>query len=380
MSDFRARLAEQLDAAAAALARGGGEVDFRARLGAQWTQAVAELQRERAAAIAPSGMVILPRAAAARRGVAPGGDFRAQFGAALTAAAAQLARERVPLHAHAGERTPARAAWARRPARDFRDRLGAQLAASAAVLAGAPAWAPASAARAASRRRRAALTGRLARPLAVGVAAMALAGGATASSLWLVSVGNPNGGHDPGLSPTSPPSAQLKALGVLRRHQTSADRGPGVLYALQDVNEFATGVRSGYVRVLESTAAGPVVLVPVATRNAASAGGGAARSIADALCIYYPVVGATPLGTTPACWSTTQVLTGAAVAVTDGRIFGLAPDNVTSVTITITGAPPISAAVAGNLFDAPLPASPPAPTLGGAPPPSREPVATFHRG
>ena len=98
---------------------------------------------------------------------------------------------------------------------------------------------------------------------------------------------------------------------MLRRPQTSADRGPGVQTALEDVNDFTTGVRSNYVRVLETTADGPVVLVPVAERDLpARRGGATGRSIADALCVYYPVAGASALGSHPACWSTAQVLAG----------------------------------------------------------------------
>jgi hypothetical protein len=196
-------------------------------------------------------------------------------------------------------------------------------------------------------------------------------------------VGNPNGGTNPGLSATAPPAAQLAALAVLRRAQTAADRGPAVQAALVNVNDFTTGVRSGYVRLLETTADGPVVLVPVAERDPTTAGpaGTAAHgAIADALCVYYPVAGTT-LGATPSCWSTSQLLSGQALAVTDGHVFGLAPDGVDSVTVSVSsGAMPISAPVAENFFDVALPASAAPPALGGAPVPSSNPTVTFHRG
>jgi hypothetical protein len=268
----------------------------------------------------------------------------------------------------------ARIAWWARTGRgaDFRARLGMQLAASAATLAGARAPG-----RAAARSGRRALTPWLARPLAVVFALTVLAGGATASSLWLVTVGRPDGGVNPGLSASSPPAAQLAALGVLRNAPTLADRASAVQSDLEDVNEFAIGVRSNYVRVLETTGGGPVVLVPVVRRDPTPTAGGA---IDDALCVYYPVHGAGAVGPSPACWSTAQVLAGTAVSSASGRVFGLAPDGVRSVSISVAGnSTPAVASVTDNFFDAPLPANG-TPAAGGAPPPPSTPVVTFRAG
>ena len=126
---------------------------------------------------------------------------------------------------------------------------------------------------------------RFRKPIAIGVALLTVGGaGAAASSLWLSPAGNPLYGFNPGLTESSPPAAQLAALAVLRRAQTPADRGPGVQAALTDVNNFTTGIRSNYVRVLGTTSGGPVVLVPVQTRNAAAG----QPAIQNALCVYYP--------------------------------------------------------------------------------------------
>jgi len=213
---------------------------------------------------------------------------------------------------------------------------------------------------AAARPERAPLRGRpwrvrVTRPLAVGIALVAVSGAATARSLWLAPAGNPVYGFNPRLASSAPPAAQLDALAVLRRAQTDADRGPGVAVALNDINNLTSGVRSDYVRVLERTAGGAAVLVPVERRDASGTGVTAQSAIADALCVYYPFSGPASRNNAAACWSTQQLLAGRAVAVIGGRAYGVVPDGVASVVITL-GAQHESAAVSGNFFDVPAPA------------------------
>jgi hypothetical protein len=377
MSDFRDRLGAELGAAATRLS--AAEVDFRDRLSFQLAAAAAELLPGHAPTIAPAD----------RRGGELAADFRDRFGGQLAAAAGTLAAAD-----RAGAGAPARARiipWPVPAGRgDFRARLGLQLAACAGALAEER-----ERERATNRRRprlagarASALLPRLARPLAVTIALTGLAGAATASSLWLAPVGKHDGGVNPGLSATPPPAAQLDALAVLRAPQSASDRGPGVLTELEDVNNFTTGVRSNYVRVLEKTANGPVVLVPVAERRAVAAGvagAGGRDAIADALCVYYPVSGAGALGSSPDCWSTAALLAGHAISSADGHLFGLAPDGVESVAIALGGASaPVSATVADNFFDAQLPPSGATASAGGRarvggapPPPVARPVVTF---
>ena len=79
---------------------------------------------------------------------------------------------------------------------------------------------------------------RFRRPIAVGVALLAVSGaGAAASSLWLSPAGNPLYGFNPGLTQSAPPPAQLNALAVLRRAQADADRGPCLLYTSDAADE-----------------------------------------------------------------------------------------------------------------------------------------------
>jgi hypothetical protein len=326
------------------LARGARDVEFRARLGVALTEAASELARQRAA-----------RPTSAE-------DFRERLRGQLGLAAAQLAAER------------ADAAPALRPVAgaDFRGRLGLALASAGRELAGTQ---PAAAQRARWRPRLGWLP-RLGRPAVVVGVLLCMAGGATASSVWLVQVGNPAYGHNPRLSPSSPPAAQLQALSVLRRPQSVTERGPTVQRALRDINQFATGVRTSYVRVLESTPYGPVVLVPVERHRATFALSGARPqpAIENALCVYYPGQGTTEIMPTSAlCFSTQQLLDHQAYVGSLGHVFGLMPDGVNEVTVA-EGATRLRATVRSNFFDvtarrhaAPsgssLPAAPPIPSV-----------------
>jgi hypothetical protein len=226
-------------------------------------------------------------------------------------------------------------------------------------------------------------TGRRARPrlglavhmrrsVAVGIALVAVTGGATASSLWLAPAGNRVFGYNPGLAASAPPAAQLGALGVLRRPQTDGERGPGVQAALADVNNFTTGIRSDYVRVLETTRDGAVVLVPVKRREAI----GSQSAIDNALCVYYPSSGAGSKNNTR-CWSTQQLLAGQAFAGGSDHEYGLAPDRVPSVLVAL-GPWKKSATVAENFFDVTLPSG--SGTTSASAPVPISPTITFSQG
>jgi hypothetical protein len=307
------------------LASGVGEVDFRARLGVQLTSAVAELTRAREAAAAPT-------------------EFRARFGDQLALAAAALADER--------ERATAPVPL--RPAGDaeFRGRVGLALAGAAGELAAQRNVA----AQRARRRARLRWLPRAGRPAVVLAVLLCMAGGATASSVWLVQVGNPAYRDNPQLAVSAPPAAQLQALSVLRRPQALNERGAAVQRALTDINQFTTGVRTSYVRVLESTPYGPAVLVPVERRNATSALLGALPqpALANALCVYYPAPQDGP--TVPRCFSTEQLLGDRAFIGSGEHVFGLMPDGVRSVTVA-DGASHRRAAVRDNFFDVTVPRS-----------------------
>lgn len=309
MSDFRDRFGEQLAAAAAALVA-APQADFRERFGVQLALAAGELaaahRRERLAA-PPSRSLSrlrvrtwLPRPP--QRRLAPVlvfADFRGRFGAQLSAAAAELAAARRPLAVARRRRLP---------------------------------W--------------------LTRPVAVGLALTAFAGSAFAAvAIWTPLLGNPRYGYNPGVSTTAPPADQLAALAVLRRPQTDADRGALSAAALTYINDYTTGVRTEYVRLLATVGTEAFVLVPVAERRSSASTGGApseSAPLANALCLY--ISDTSPMLADVACWSLAQVTGGRAWGLLDGQFYGLAPDGLTGVTVTAVGTPTASAPITNNLF------------------------------
>jgi hypothetical protein len=328
VSDFRDRFGEQLAAAAASLAA-APQTDFKARFGAQLAAAAGEL----AAARAPLG------SAAERAGI----------------------RERRRLRLPALRRAP-QAPGLGLGLADFRVRFGIQLASAGAELA----------ARRRPGRRRVSRAGRwpwLTRPVAVGLILAACAGTAFAAvAIWTPLLGDPQYGYNPGAATTAPPADQLAALAVLRRPQTDADRGALSAAALTYINNYTQGVRTAYVRLLDTVGSEAFVLVPVEERDATAPAGTsptASPSLANALCIY--VSGASAAHEDVACWSLADVLAGRAAGQFDGQFFGLAPDGVSTATLTSVGEPPLPTPVANNFFVFAIPSNGPpltAPSVG----------------
>ena len=229
---------------------------------------------------------------------------------------------------------------------DFRGRFGAQLSAAAAELAAARR--PLAVAR---RRRLPWLT----RPVAVGLALTAFAGSAFAAvAIWTPLLGNPQYGYNPGVATTAPPADQLAALAVLRRPQTDADRGALSAAALTYINDYTTGVRTAYVRLLATVGTEAFVLVPVAERRSSASTGGApseSAPLANALCLYVS-------DTSPTAHAR-RVLVARAGA-RRGRAWATlrrtvlrprAGRRVTGVTVTAVGGPHrVSRPITNNLF------------------------------
>jgi hypothetical protein len=219
---------------------------------------------------------------------------------------------------------------------DFRDRFELQL---IEAMGRTPAAQPARKRRWWPRRR-----GLISVAIAFAAAATTLA----ATHPWSPSVGTKRFNEPPpSLSASAPPAQELRRLGVLRREQAPADRGPGTLEALRFISPSGNqGVRLAYVRALEGGAA---TLVPVekATENQA------APPIVDALCVFY----AEPVGEGGArlCWSLDDVTGGRARGELGDHAFGLVPDGVVSVNATLSDGSTVTAPVVDNFYDVAVP-------------------------
>jgi hypothetical protein len=118
-------------------------------------------------------------------------------------------------------------------------------------------------------RRAVAARGRVRRPrrrrlglLAVG--AVVVSGSAVATTgVWQPTLGNPDHGAQPRAAGVGVPAEQLALLGVLRRPQTAADRGPLVRAALRSLDRGTiNGIHVDAIRVLFHTPREIAVLIP----------------------------------------------------------------------------------------------------------------------
>jgi hypothetical protein len=148
-------------------------------------------------------------------------------------------------------------------------------------------------------------------------------------------------------------------LRVLRRPQSAKDRGPDVEAELRHLLTGADrGIRLDYVRRLADgpSGRGAVVLIPkesfgedVPTQ--------ARHAVKDALCVNYPNY--TPSGgwfsTAITCWGTAQIrdarATSIAPAGTSFHLYGLVPDDVAFVDVTLRDGTVHRVRVQSNFFD-----------------------------
>jgi hypothetical protein len=195
--------------------------------------------------------------------------------------------------------------------------------------------------------------------------AAVLAGGTAlaATTPWDPQVGDNHRGH-PTIAQTAIPADQLAALGVLRRAQTDADRGPRVQAALMDLpaDEFA-GVHLDSARLLQSWDGGASILL--AAQHTGQAGSVPPGQPDNAVCliissdyvmqgkngvvkqVYAPSSGGTCQ--TIAGVKASGLLTGAEI---DGRLQlnGVVPDGVAHVEVTLRNGETIRAPVSNNAF------------------------------
>lgn len=172
---------------------------------------------------------------------------------------------------------------------------------------------------------------------------------------WNPTLGGPGRGH-PSVALRPPPASELKMLGVLRRPQTAADRGPAVRAELSLVGSQVRGVRTAYIRQLGQTLGRrAVVLVPV-SRFGEIQPGFPSPLVSNALCVVFPFPAGPghPSGAAFPCWTAAEVRSGRALSAARGPsellIFGLVPDGVRSVRLSLRDTAAVTVAVHSNFF------------------------------
>lgn len=184
----------------------------------------------------------------------------------------------------------------------------------------------------ARRRRR---TQRFRLGLMTSAAVVTLGGGAVASqTLWAPLLGWEDGNR-PSVSHEPAPAAQADRLGVLRREQTAADRGPAARTALTSMSRRYVGVRVSAVRVIADGRGASSVLVPVTTAKGTTAGVAAKSRLAaqtrdDALCLHV-VYDDAAAGGALRCFTTADLAQGGAMVLSGETIRGVTPDGVARV-------------------------------------------------
>jgi len=205
---------------------------------------------------------------------------------------------------------------------------------------------------AARRPRRARLP--LRRPVVLAAVGVTMVVGTAAATIapWVPDLG---AGHDRGfaIAESPVPDAQLADLAVLRRPQTSEDRGAQATNALRYFSANTGGVRTNAVRVLRAdTAHGAAVLVPVTTQGADAEAQPGAMPAPDSLCVF--IRDATDGGAQD-CYSSDDLRAGSIRGlIQDGDgvlVWGLVPDGVSAIRIdSVDAAEPIVVPVRDNFF------------------------------
>lgn len=181
---------------------------------------------------------------------------------------------------------------------------------------------------------------------ALGVAVVLAGGTAVAATTWRPQLGDDDRGH-PTVAAQSVPADQVNALGVLRREQTTADRGPRVQATLRLLAPSEDGgVHVDGVRLLAEHDGGALVLVPL-ERIGRDDPGYPSSIRRDVICaLQYSDAG----GAGKSCGTTADLRAGDIagsmsvdrgligaddLAETKMRYFQLVPDGVARVEVTL---------------------------------------------
>lgn len=171
--------------------------------------------------------------------------------------------------------------------------------------------------------------------LAVAVPALA------ATQPWQPILGRPSLHDTPaGISSTPPPADQLQLLGILRRPQSDADRGPIAQKLLKSVGSEYKGVRLDSIRLLTASNGQHALLVP-AEQHGLSAQPGRYEEAND-LCIEDWPGGF--------CGTAEQVRDGYFMGDHGDNLLGLVPDGVAKVVLTFRNGETLTDQVQENFF------------------------------
>ncbi|HEY4093954.1 MAG TPA: hypothetical protein VGM33_00490 [Baekduia sp.] len=183
---------------------------------------------------------------------------------------------------------------------------------------------------------------------------------AAATGVWSPTLGGGDGQDAPQPAATPVPGDEQAMLGVLRRPQTSMDRGPEVQAQLQLlVGSEDRGIRLDGVRRLGTGPGGDTAIVLIPKESFGETSPAATKApTTDALCVSYPNPAPKVIGrrsSASSCWSLKQILSGGAVGVAPVdqgySYYGLVPDNVTKVVARRRDGSTAAADVHDNFFD-----------------------------
>jgi hypothetical protein len=163
---------------------------------------------------------------------------------------------------------------------------------------------------------------------------------------WSPILGHPAFHDTPaGISRTPPPAGQLGLLGVLRRPQNDADRGPIARRMLAEVGSEYKGVRLDSVRLL-SSADGQhhALLVPSAEHGLSPKPG--RYEVTNGLCIQV----GSGTGSGGFCGKTTELRSGNIMGGSADNLLGLVPDGVAKVVLSFPDGQTLSSAITDNFF------------------------------
>lgn len=175
-----------------------------------------------------------------------------------------------------------------------------------------------------------------------------------AVELWRPDVGDDQRGR-PTVTADAPPSRQIDMFESLRRPSSPEDRGPQVQKALQLLTPDVAGVRTDYVRMLE-TDGFKAVLIPVArfnlrhnvTPRTPPSLLAVLQPQQDGLCLFFPDDSWNGGGF--GC-ATTDWLESGRIAATSGRtLYGLVPDSVAQVAIELKGGGSVLVEPSNNFY------------------------------